>query len=627
MFVNIPETTPSWDLTRDLSSMHRRYYELPPANEPQEWVGRTVTEEKLIDTVWQNLEHRASTDHANFTFLVASGHVRSGKTRAGYETPRIVKKVCEMNKHLAFCDPVYLRIDLFGEAKFNSQFDLASLSTSEALGARLMHAFYKNEHNNLLKRLPHGRALQHIINTVQLQNPNAIVPIVIHFDEHGHFINDRDKTLKNDEGKKYFVDMLREIGSFATSEHATHQKGKYFIVPITTGTSQTDANIGAVSSYQIAKVPLPVLALEDMIKLARACLSLKFDDRKIVDDIMSQLLFQIALGDTGGLPGLIVMACDKSQDKISYVQHLHNRVSQYIRIGWNSRWRATTSVFLARPRVTDSTLLAKGYSVRQALDSGTVFYRSEGELGLAPALLAQFNLEQNLFDPILVRSLSTSEDWTWQDFEKAHLLFLAATLNALIEECERFPTMTLGTFLCNVQPSNSAPLQHSLNLPNKFQHASLIVEPKQCIPKSTAGAINRLSVDLSDVENIHQTKSGTPIVDGYLNLKLNNLEGTTTLFIQYKHSALSSTTSTVNVSTMNKEYAKLKSRLKKHGWPNDRPFLFLWVTNRTVDRDEEANNSLLWICKESLADHAPLLGQRGLVPTEKLRESEYEDDS
>ena len=115
----------------------------------------------------------------------------------------------------------------------------------------------------------------------------------------------------------------------------------------------------------------------------------------------------------------------------------------------------------------------------------------------------------------------------------------------------------------------------------------------------------------------------TPIVDGYINLPLDNLRGVTTLFIQYKHSGLESFASPVSVSTMNNETSKLRNRLMKHGWPNDRPFLFLWVTNREVTNDERAapDKDLLWVDKGTLCEHAPLLGYRGLVPEESFRDT------
>lgn len=83
--------------------------------------------------------------------------------------------------------------------------------------------------------------------------------------------------------------------------------------------------------------------------------------------------------------------------------------------------------------------------------------------------------------------------------------------------------------------------------------------------------------------------------------------------MQYKHSGLASRTFDVAVSTMNSEVSKLHN-----GW-QDRKWIFLWVTNRTVVEDADPDCRLLWVCKATLAEHVPLLGFRGLVPQETLR--------
>lgn len=67
---------------------------------------------------------------------------------------------------------------------------------------------------------------------------------------------------------------------------------------------------------------------------------------------------------------------------------------------------------------------------------------------------------------------------------------------------------------------------------------------------------------------------------------------------------------------------KLDARLRTHGWQEDRGWIFLWVTNREVVTDKNPDPRLLWVEKSTLADHAPLLGTRGLVPLEVLRKGE-----
>mmetsp|Transcript_27122 Transcript_27122/g.38422 ORF Transcript_27122/g.38422 Transcript_27122/m.38422 type:complete len:152 (-) Transcript_27122:81-536(-) len=141
-----------------------------------------------------------------------------------------------------------------------------------------MSAFYDRV---ILKRVGHDVALHHIISKIRAGNPNWIVPIVIHIDEHGAFISDRNSELNNTDGKRYFLGMLKLLGSAATSSEGTlsnlHAAGHYFLVSITTGTSHSAANINEVSGYGIQPIKLPVLTSEQSRELANHCFRVRGD--------------------------------------------------------------------------------------------------------------------------------------------------------------------------------------------------------------------------------------------------------------------------------------------------------------------------------------------------------------
>jgi hypothetical protein len=69
--------------------------------------------------------------------------------------------------------------------------------------------------------------------------------------------------------------------------------------------------------------------MQQTTQLASLCLQLggnNVSDRN--GEILKNPLFQNALGDTGGLPGLIVFACDIDQQKQpDYVHNLHAKTS------------------------------------------------------------------------------------------------------------------------------------------------------------------------------------------------------------------------------------------------------------------------------------------------------------
>ena len=122
-------------------------------------------------------------------------------------------------------------------------------------------------------------------------------------------------------------------------------------------------------------------------------------------------------------------------------------------------------------------------------------------------------------------------------------------------------------------------------------------------------------------------KDGTPIIGAHLNLRLTRNDGPNrngyvyvVLFVQYKHSKLESDTN-MKVSEMNAAAELLSSRLKQHEWK--REWLFLWVSNRNIIEDtNDPHPHLLWVGKNELVKHAPLIGRRGFVPSEDVRKDE-----
>ena len=124
---------------------------------------------------------------------------------------------------------------------------------------------------------------------------------------------------------------------------------------------------------------------------------------------------------------------------------------------------------------------------------------------------------------------------------------------------------------------------------------------------------------------------GTPIIDAHLNLDLgaegesdtNFVPVPVVLFIQYKHSKPEAN-GVVKVSKMNASVVLLESRLNSCGWV-EHEWLFLWVSNRRIEVDVTPNKRLLWVGRDELANHAPLIGRRGLVPTELLHRNEVDE--
>jgi hypothetical protein len=87
----------------------------------------------------------------------------------------------------------------------------------------------------------------------------------------------------------------------------------------------------------------------------------------------------------------------------------------------------------------------------------------------------------------------------------------------------------------------------------------------------------------------------------------------TTLFLQYKHNT-SMLASHTKVSEMNKVAEELAAALlTMEEWDTLRNWLILWISNKAIEVDADPHPNLLWVGRNELEKHAPLIGRRGLV--------------
>ena len=132
---------------------------------------------------------------------------------------------------------------------------------------------------------------------------------------------------------------------------------------------------------------------------------------------------------------------------------------------------------------------------------------------------------------------------------------------ALVKERRRFGNIALRTLLRSSSPRASRILSEALQPPARFDGGNLTSDTTQCIPRRYAKKGSQMEVSLDDCKTVHRAMYGTPIVDGYLNLRFRSALSSDiaikTLFIQYKHSGLMSQSSAVHISHMNQEVNKL----------------------------------------------------------------------
>ena len=571
-------------------------------------------------------------DKGEFTVFVACGHVRAGKTRLGEE----------LGKHLTD-SAIYVQVELGNGHGYRANFDGRNKDNhEERLGGRLVRAYFDTSE---LKPISSTKVLNKIFELNPTKNS-----VVVHFDEHGQYVHaaSDDKTNVGPEGsKKLLTDLFNVLSAYERDQ----QKVVY---PVASGITFDDISVDHGSHYDTQRLPLASLNLVQSLTLAHDRLTKKCNDDNKVEQIMGDTLFKVAIADSGGLPGAVIWAADRALQPMtisqgSYIQELVGRAKGYAKFPEPQRWRQCILCSLTHPPLRLTSVLvprqaeddtSKDWTVTQASESGSVLVEAkEGdyqEIRVAPCFLAASSSthELPLNTSILLANLTLADAWIWQRFEQAHVHYYAAVLHAL-SETRRFWSQARQEILVSdvfrgAQSGICEALDWIVKPQENFNHWTVWYDEQQSIPRSNSS--NSHSVDIEDVQHVHVSKTGTPIIDAHFNLNVervaNEGEQGLTVFLQYKHSVKLDATDMVKVSTMNEAVIKLEERLRRSGWPMSRQWVFLWVTNRKVDMDAAVgpHEKLLWVGREELCEHAPLIGMRGLVAVEDDRTDDDQTD-
>ena len=627
------------------------------------------------------LEEQQQPTHGAYTILIASGHVRSGKTRIGQEVFQIVSQMIAPERKA-----LYVPVNLGNGQGFESSFD-AHVTPSEALGARMVHGYFATT-MGLLKAISAAKAIDVIAAAGEGRHRR---PIVVHVDEHCQYIREYAKYLQwqsmdrdadeddfLEQGRQKVAQMLDALVAIATAPVPSQRRT---LIVVLSGTSLGDVVSPppqGESMYQLVPLKLPVLNPQLCRELAWeridwqlervAAMNLRIPWPEKATVVRSPLL-EVALADTGGLPGWVVelggLACSYHVYKTeSYVRAIHDAVKQYHPKPTNPKQiERAVLVGLARPPLVWSSELLpdvadtsenapslsgrkrkrRAWTVQDACDSGSIHVvettKGSVEIRIPAAVMASYRSFEQIRIPCDIDTMcgvvtNRNGGWTWQHFQSAHICYLAAVLQAIAATHDQFwtrqgHTLTLSNVLSSVSPSSHAILEKVLTPQGSFDALDIIKDGTQCIPRETAKSKVHM-VNTTDLDHMHQALAGTPIIDAYVNLKLcgggeslaagtATVDESATLFIQYKHSKLEPEAQ-VKISEMNDTVTKLETYLSGYEshW-GGRPWIFLWVTNRAIVENATPHPHLLWVGKDNLMDHAPLIGRRGLIPKEDER--------
>ena len=643
--------------------------------------GRETAAKRVAGVAEMNFRARGTRNHANHGFLTFNGHVRIGKTRMGEEVPRIIDTAAQ-EKGLPWAPAVYLPIRFQNGSQFFEQLDKEPGCVQAKLTARIAAAAgvvldddggHEVSLGSMALRDAKGLELEDIMQRLadeRLASARAgtVLPIVIHFDEYGLYVDEAKKAAGNDESNA-FVDMLFCVGSLMANGKC---ECKYFIVPVTTGTSYRDSSLGRVSTYNLIRPSLRLLTPAESFQAARSFWGRIWARTAPQPELQTEAeraeakravcpvgldgpvprnkhaqFFMSALADAGGYPGYIEMLCriGNLATTDNYATELHMKVTQYLGgpdvrdVPSEALWAQVVRRMLTREvlRITDKIKYDDGgrevvMPVADLIERGYVMANwvpgDDGEpsnylrLSVAPSLMRHW-LRKNgkeavdVFNTSVIGNHCMARPEHWAAFEYFCANFLAARLAALRHQPPS-DGATLGHVLSGAEPRGSPLLVETVK---PAMHAARVEEDQQWVVKMKGQSLksgfkkNALPEEFSSA--VRLCAKSNPIFDAYVDV------GGYYLFLQYKHSALESSTSH-KTSTMLERATLLEAALStgSKAWKTrykERRVVFVWVTNAPVVEDEKitAEHNVFYIGAEQLVEHvgAEFAG-RGLVVQE-----------
>lgn len=339
--------------------------------------GRDGTKEDIDSFVSGVVVDRQN--HGEYPVLIASGHVRSGKTRIGQEVFKRVSEIVRCSD--GFNSSFYLPVNLGNGLGFAASFD-GHVTPSEALGARIINGYIGN--HTTLKAVAADKAIDVIAGEGEEERRQ---PVVVHIDEHGQYarrwenyikLQSKQQSRERDDddldfieqGRQKLVDMVDTLVGIATNSDRRYRRT---IIVVLSGTSYGDISPRHDSMYQLLRLKLPMLNPRMCLELASERIDSKLENLSSLniqlpdkEDIVDSTLFKVALADTGGLPGWVVelgsLACNSNVWKTgSYVSAIHDAVKRYLKAPNHDRVKISMLVGFARPPIAMSTELLQEY--------------------------------------------------------------------------------------------------------------------------------------------------------------------------------------------------------------------------------------------------------------------------
>ncbi|CAG8567503.1 3221_t:CDS:2 [Diversispora eburnea] len=467
---------------------------------------RDQTLNSILDVARTNYSGRKSSDHKDHQFILIPGGIGIGKTRMGWESQHMLSILKAKDSDTddfveALNDPCYIFVDLNNGCKYIKGFDEVA-ETSVRIGARVAVAsgLVSESLSDLSKMNVNLFRLPDVICEILKRRFKtklcSVEAIIIHLDEYQLYINDVQKDQQQSwaDARDYFKALLREIGSVmrgnmmirTESGHAGNShhgfNGRYFIIPICTGTSAIDIHfLPTEHTNRILELkPLDYESAKSMFLDKYECsrqttetgrnlvvqgLKLRYSSdlnnenierlsTEFCNFVLNQQHFRIAIFDTGFIPKFIddLLGPSVLTSDFDWGNQLFTKISKrtVAMVGndpgnWKSLndIRTVISFGLTGQLVKRDFLLPSRTSIGELERAGLVYLsNSEDEWY---TIVMPFIMLKILNNKLLVSHVETvfpdhlllipthDSPWQWQNFELLYVYYQKAIIDSLIE--------------------------------------------------------------------------------------------------------------------------------------------------------------------------------------------------
>ena len=411
----------------------------------------------VADLVKSNWQRRGNVNHNYHNFLIVPGASGIGKTRFGFEVLRLIEglspSLTQQENDVRTIVSKYICVDFNNGERFDPLFD-SEVGANLRLGVRLAaKGLLKAPFLGPVLRRPEVyqafqplEVLGRVVSDALKDHESAAVALVLHFDEFQAYV---DEFGNLSDGRTALKHMLRFVGDFMrTGLQGGPLDGRFFVVPVLTGTAANDVKFLRTDRYREQIVLLDPLSESS----ALAMFEEKFGKRP---EIYQRSHFRVALSDTGFIPRIIDflygVPASSLRPNVDWGSHLQ---AMYLK---DTKRQQTLDLELYGGAASAEAIIHFALSAQTVrrdfvLPGGQVVGELErrGELFLVPvnasggfriwlpfvqlAALNQLLIGAGCaaFEQSLLFSPSATRPWRWQDFEELHAQFQALRMKSLL---------------------------------------------------------------------------------------------------------------------------------------------------------------------------------------------------